>query len=150
MNPDLDAALVRDFPQLYADRNGDMRSTAMCWGFECGDGWEPLLRTLSEQLAYLALVQKQPVRASQVKEKFGTLRFYVDDSSEIMDACIDRAEHRSAYTCMVCGANGRVRGRVWVAALCAQHAYEGKFPLNDYEAKCLSVTDHIPEVKTDA
>ncbi len=39
MRQDLDAALVRDFPNLYRDRHGDTRDTRMCDGFSCGDGW---------------------------------------------------------------------------------------------------------------
>jgi len=72
MKPELDEALVRDFPGLYARRGTDMRETAMCWGFECGDGWEPLIRRLSEKLEPIGAV------ASQVKEKYGGLRFYIE------------------------------------------------------------------------
>jgi len=46
---ELDEALCKDFPLLYRDRNASMRSTCMCWGFP-GDGWEPIIRELSEKL----------------------------------------------------------------------------------------------------
>ena len=50
MRKDLDEALCRDFPLLFGDRKRPMDQTAMCWGFQCGDGWEPLIRRLSEKL----------------------------------------------------------------------------------------------------
>jgi len=77
MKEELDKALVKDFPILYQQRYDDMRTTCMYWGFSCGDGWEPLIRRLSEKLE--AWNNKHPdkaVVATQVKEKFGTLRFY--------------------------------------------------------------------------
>ena len=61
MNKDLDNKLVEDFPLLYAERNWNMQRTCMCWGFP-GDGWEPLIRELSEKLEALIAewVEKHP------------------------------------------------------------------------------------------
>ncbi len=47
---ELSEKLVKAFPLLYADRHGDERSTAMCWGFSCGDGWFDIIWSLSEKL----------------------------------------------------------------------------------------------------
>jgi len=44
---ELDEKLVATYPELYRDRNGDMKETLMCWGFECGDGWYQIIDTLS-------------------------------------------------------------------------------------------------------
>jgi len=106
----------------------------MCWGFRCGDGWEPLIRTLSGQLTFLAGVEgNQPV-VSTVKKKFGTLRFYVDNTTPIQDACISAAEARSASVCEACGAYGWVRGGGWLVCRCDPC----------WEAARLPVTDYIP------
>lgn len=50
MKKELDEKLVKAFPLLYADRNGDKRSTAMCWGFSCRNGWFDIIWNLSEKL----------------------------------------------------------------------------------------------------
>lgn len=50
MNKDLDEALCRDFPEIFRNRHGNMATTAMCWGFSCGEGWEPLIRATCERL----------------------------------------------------------------------------------------------------
>jgi hypothetical protein len=43
MSPELDNGLVIKYPKIFKNRYGDMMTTAMCWGFECGDGWYDLL-----------------------------------------------------------------------------------------------------------
>jgi hypothetical protein len=121
MTPELDEALVRDFPNLYRDRNASMQVTCMCWGFP-GDGWEPLIRELSEKLETMILALPEDgrhhVRASQVKEKFGTLRFYMSAETDEMSAAIREAERKSAVTCEICGQPGKSREGGWILTLC--------------------------------
>jgi hypothetical protein len=115
MKKELDEALCRDFPNLYRDRNGNMQDTCMCWGFP-GDGWEPLIRALSEKLEPLGVV------ATQVKEKFGTLRYYAD----VPETCdynatymlIDESERASASICEQCGQPGTLRKGNWWRTAC--------------------------------
>lgn len=134
MSPDLDKKLCEDFPELFANRNGDMRTTCMVWGFEHGDGWEKIIRECAEQLTYLSKVTGAKFTASQVKEKFGTLRFYFDmeipDGAEqapiwdIAHAVVGQAEGKSAYTCETCGEYGRMRGNGWLYTACDAHTKE--------------------------
>lgn len=46
MRRELDEALCAKYPLIFKDRNANMRTTAMCWGFECGDGWYNLIDVL--------------------------------------------------------------------------------------------------------
>ena len=46
MRRELDEALCAKYPLIFKDRNADMRTTAMCWGLECGDGWYNIIDTL--------------------------------------------------------------------------------------------------------
>lgn len=50
MREDLDKKLVESYPNLYRDRFKSMNQTAMCWGFECGNGWYDLINELSYKL----------------------------------------------------------------------------------------------------
>ena len=66
---------------------------------------------------------KVPV-ASQVKEKFGGLRFYVQGATEKHWAYITFAESMSHRTCEECGAPGETYTDGWHATLCETHAKE--------------------------
>ena len=46
MKKELDEALCKDFPLIF--RNRHTPRTLMCWGFDCNNGWEPIIRTLCE------------------------------------------------------------------------------------------------------
>jgi hypothetical protein len=46
MRRELDEALCAKYPLIFKDRHGNMQHTAMCWGFETGDGWYNIIDTL--------------------------------------------------------------------------------------------------------
>ena len=46
MKRELDEALCARYPLIFKDRNADMRTTAMCWGLDCGDGWYNIIDVL--------------------------------------------------------------------------------------------------------
>lgn len=64
------------------------------------------------------------VVAVQVKEKFGTLRFYTHGGNDIIYALIGFAESMSGVTCEVCGAPGKRRGSGWIYTSCDAHAHK--------------------------
>lgn len=186
MRKELDEKLCAKYPKIFADRHGDMRTTAMCWGFECGDGWYWLIdslcsnlqwntdnnnktnvienKTLRKLIPFLEkLIRKIPgkyslkrkkqinplvifrgfllgklfdwekslklttietgkypqVIASQVKEKYGGLRFYVGAASSVQHGVISFAESLSYHICEMCGSTkniGHTTG--WITTLC--------------------------------
>lgn len=63
MRKDLDEKLCNDYPEIFKERKGNPRETAMCWGFECGDGWYPLLDFLCSSIM-------NSVRSAQHKVDF--------------------------------------------------------------------------------
>ena len=62
---------------------------------------------------------------SQVKEKFGTLRFYVNGATETQYNYISFAESMSGRTCEECGSPGKRLGRGWIYTSCKEHAKDG-------------------------
>lgn len=139
MRLELDEALCAKYPKMLVDRHADMRTTAMCWGFECGDGWYNLLDALmsniqghidwrARQRAY-AIEQKSKkipeevpqVVLSQVKEKFGTLSFYYTGGDERIFGMVMLAETISGQTCEWCGKPGERRNGGWIRTLCDAH-----------------------------
>lgn len=101
------------------------------WGFECDNGWYNMLDALSA--AITKLDGHEHVKVVQVKEKFGTLRFYyhiglgLDDPvkwqalSKKIDEYVLQAELLSARTCEQCGAPGTMTTGGWMKVLCEQH-----------------------------
>lgn len=122
MRKELDDALCKKFPKIFKDRKGDMRQTAMCWGFMCGDGWYKLIETLCELLMWDESTRKQhkkPPVATQVKEKFGTLRFYVNGANERQHHFIEFAEYMSGKICESCGTmEGIYHTKGWIRTTC--------------------------------
>ena len=99
MNEELDRKLCEAYPKLFADRNKPMSETAMCWGFSHGDGWYNIINALCANIqGHIDWIERrreaevkkgqegelgmprtpavEQVVVNQVKEKFGTLRFY--------------------------------------------------------------------------
>lgn len=68
------------------------------------------------------------VVASQVKEKFGTLRFYYSGGDEYISGIEAMADSMSAVTCETCGAPGKPRKGGWIQTLCDTHAAEAGKP----------------------
>jgi hypothetical protein len=62
--------------------------------------------------------------ASQVKEKFGGLRFYVQAATDKHYNYISFAESMSYRTCEECGAPGKTYTDGWHTTLCDAHAKE--------------------------
>jgi hypothetical protein len=195
MNQDLDKKLVEKYPKIFRDRYAPMTHTAMCWGFDHGDGWYNIIdqlcgviqnhidntrRNRAIALKYNRLLKRalkgdtkllfdyynwndndrsrawaeekvkealenpqftvvreacRQVVATQVKEKFGTLRFYYSGGDDFVDGVISFAENLSAVTCEKCGKPGKTRGGGWIQTLCDEHALEaGKIDeLEEYD-----------------
>lgn len=127
MKLELQNKLFAKYPKIFRQKDESMQVTCMCWGIECGDGWYDLLDELCSKIqAYVDKKGIPQVEATQVKEKFATLRFYtggVDGESwdDIQDI-IEEAEIKSAHTCDVCGKMGNLRGRGWLMTRCDEHS----------------------------
>jgi len=130
MREDLDKQLCQKYPDIFKDRHGDMRETAMCWGFDCGDGWyniiDNLCATIKNREYNLKLNKKEfvPVVATQVKEKYGGLRFYYNGGDDYIDGAAALAEYMSEVTCEKCGKPGKLRGHSWMYTACDEHTRE--------------------------
>jgi hypothetical protein len=58
---------------------------------------------------------------TQVKEKFGTLRFYLTNETEAITEMIEDAEKKSSAICEVCGYKGKMMGATWFKVRCHRH-----------------------------
>lgn len=90
-------------------------------GFEHGKGWYHLIDLLCKKLQWDTDMNGQPqVEATQVKEKFGGLRFYTGPTTDRQDSMIEFAESLSYHVCERCGSTNRVKSTRggWIQSLC--------------------------------
>ena len=99
MREELDSLLCQKYPKMFVNRNKSMQETCMYWGFECSDGWFDLIDELCSSIqSYIDNNSRAPdriipqVTVDQVKEKFGTLRFYTTGGDRLIDGMIWFAE----------------------------------------------------------
>lgn len=119
MTPEKSKELIAICPSLFEDKDG--RIPINCFGFECDDGWFKVLKSLLQEIRdIIERDDLKDLRVFQIKEKFGTLRFYLNFHSSSIDECIKKAEERSETVCEECGSEegalGKTRG--WISVLC--------------------------------
>lgn len=78
---------------------------------------ERMEETLEQGLKEVRPVIPQVV-AEQVKEKFGTLRFYYRGGDDIIDGMVRMAEAMSGVTCEECSAPAETHGPGWIRTIC--------------------------------
>lgn len=136
--------LYTDFPRLYRDATNQRSMMKFC--FDCNDGWFDLVYKLSSDIeAEAKNLNFDPDSGSwpcamQVKEKFGTLRFYCEvgeakdelvpevvaelisfrplPSNTTIRALIKEAEIKSATICEGCGCPSKLRKDTWWHVTC--------------------------------
>lgn len=119
-------------------------------GICVGKGWWPIIESLSRQInGYVEwrndtrerLLQNNPndfpvpeevppVVVTQVKEKFGGLRFYYNGGDSKVDGMVRMAEAWADHTCETCGVPGKLRKGGWLRTLCDEHEAERQEIIN--------------------
>lgn len=95
-----------------------------------GVGWQPIITKVDTALKMI----DPDYTVDQIKEKFGTLRYYITPSEALRDredfdvlmwmmhAVASAAEHESSFICEDCGERGNeVTIGSWVRTLCRKH-----------------------------
>jgi hypothetical protein len=91
--------------------------------------WKPDFREMMRE----RMLKEQPrqvreiipqVTLDQVKEKYGTLRFYYTGGDDYIRGLVSMAESMSGVTCETCGNPGESLGGGWITTLCKTHAEE--------------------------
>lgn len=95
------------------------------FGIECEKGWMKLIQPILDYIeAYNRdKEEKDKIRILQIKEKWGFLCVYVDNSTDDLDNLIGLAEEFSGDICEMCGSSkdiGRTNG--WISTLCKKCA----------------------------
>lgn len=117
--------LIEKYPGLFhleKEMNNPVPFTHR--GIECGPGWFDLLDTLCSRIVNYDKGRRHhtpdayPLRVEQIKEKYGTLRFYLSGANDYINGVISMAEGMSAHVCEECGEKGVVQSMSWIKTLC--------------------------------
>ena len=115
--------------QHHIDNVADRRKWAIKWNDEVNDpnyDWSDKASFIKREEREVPELVEQVV-ATQIKEKFGTLRFYYNGGDQYIRGLEAMAESMTSRTCEDCGSPGVARStekRRWVRVLCDKHAYE--------------------------
>jgi hypothetical protein len=118
--------LIAKYPKIFQQYEGN---PGMVNWYGVPDGWLSIIDKLCGSIQsyidnvsrYIDGKQVKPkqVTCIQMKEKFGGLRFYADNTDEVVEGMISMAEYMCDYTCQECGSEeniGRTGG--WITVLC--------------------------------
>lgn len=123
MKTELQEKLYNKYPEIFRQKDLPMSQTCMCWGIDHGNGWYDILDNLCAIIQSHVRYHKLPqVEAVQVKEKYGTLRFYTNHTDEYVSGAIGMAERMTGVTCEVCGSPGKTYTQGWWVTRCEEHA----------------------------
>ncbi len=105
-----DHAFITLYPEVFGpiDR---LQPLIDYQGIAVHDGWIPLLDQLCCALTDVIRADQLSFQATQVKEKFGQLRFYAQGGTARTRALIDAAELQSGTICEGCGDASHLRNR---------------------------------------
>jgi len=106
MKKELQQKLCKKYPKIFGEN----------FLFECLDGWFWLIDNLCECIQH----NKIDLQATQVKEKFGGLRFYTTPRDDETHGMIELAESMSYNICEKCGSTEDVSSteKGWVRTRC--------------------------------
>jgi len=120
------SALIARHPSLF---NVAQHGGTYTPGYpECNEGWRDLLERACTRIEAAVIADGGTFSALQIKEKYGTLRFYwtgrlSKEAEHAVEDAVALAEARSACTCEVCGRAGVLHARGdWLATACVDHA----------------------------
>lgn len=118
MNEEFRKNLIDKYPKLFDSQYHYTIETN-------GNGWNTLIDMLCRHIQYYCDYRKdvEQVKVLQIKEKFGELRFYVQNSNDYVDGFISCAELYSKHLCEECGdyvEHSSMNGS-WISTLCSKH-----------------------------
>ena len=106
--------LPKKYPSLFKNDS---------FSFECGNGWYDLLDVLCDRISKAEESMEDDIHITQIKEKFGGLRFYCYGTDDFINGMIDFAEKISTRICEECGNPGKIMKTHtgWLYTACDEH-----------------------------
>ena len=113
--------LVKKYPDVFKQMESSLPMPYYLFGFSIGDGWYDIIERLAAKINFELKgdsALNDLFYVTQIKEKFGGLRFYVTGATQPIWDAINEAENDSFATCELCGEKGKRRGDGWFVVRC--------------------------------
>lgn len=130
MDERLENYLKENYPQIIPEN----------FYFECGDGWFLILNAAFDRMMKTkdkTRFENDPYpRVAQIKEKFGTMRLYIDSLDagreywDAINSIVTMAETLSSRTCESCGRAGFPHDAGWMKVYCKWCQTDGRPTFN--------------------
>lgn len=143
MSPEKTKALQIKYPKIFGLKE-DSREPCGLYGLECGDGWFDLIDILCKNIQHhvdwkiKGLEDKKEefqVVATQIKQKYSTLRFYYNGGDDYISGLVQMAEAMSGTICEICGEKAIIRTKGWMTNMCNSCNIKGKLKEHGFELK---------------
>lgn len=121
MSPELEDQLHDKYPKIFKRKIG----------LGCDDGWYNIIDTLCKNIQHYLDYKLRDFKneeekealqvvAVQIKEKWGSLRFYYDGScdDDYISGLVRMSEAFSVKTCEICGNKSEVQTKGWIRNVC--------------------------------
>lgn len=153
MRIELQKQIVEACPNLYRGKDLPITECLMAFGIETQDGWYQLIYDLSVALEALILQLPEDERehyyAMQIKEKYGTLCYYLSCGTDEMFALVEKAEEESGTICEECGQPGKLREQYhWLYTACDECNAKRQSPMQNGQKSLLDILLNTPDVDT--
>jgi len=133
MNKKNTKILLEQYPKIFIRHTWLISKSSMGWLFECDNGWFWLIYNLCMTIQnYIKYNNIPQIEATQVKEKYGGLRFYYQGGDDLIDGMVWLAEDLSYKICEGCGSTvGVKQTKGWIVTLCPKcmKKYKKKFKI---------------------
>lgn len=106
------------------------------FGVECGEGWNKLIQPLFDYIENYNQdkAKDEQIKILQVKEKFGSLRFYTNFTTSELNKMEEDAEDKSYHTCEICGSTENIGHTIgWITTLCHNCVKENAIKNNNHK-----------------
>jgi len=126
MKKELQDKLFSKYPKIFKQKDLSIKDTCMAWGIMCNDGWYFIIDELCDFIqGYIDCRNRlddetfPQLEATQVKEKFGSLRFYYIGGDDTLQGAVHFVENLTNCICEDCGSTEDVKQtKGWIITLC--------------------------------
>jgi hypothetical protein len=97
---------MKEYSIIKPDKT--LQNNLMAFGFMCGRGWLPLIYETLDKIQAIVDRDGLDIQVTEIKEKYGGLRIYLDSDTDEIFELTQIAEEQSYNICEECSKPGKL------------------------------------------